>query len=158
MLFCFSKIDAFLEGFYTLIPPELISIFDPHQLELLICGLPDIDIDDLRAHTMYQGYKLSDPPITHLWSVLRTFSKEEKALFLQFVTGTSKVPLEGFRALQGNGETKPFNIHKAYDKELLPTAHTCFNQLDLPEYDTENDMRKKLLIAIHEGSEGFAFA
>ena len=159
LLFYFvRKIDAFLEGFYKLLPPELVSIFDAQQLELLICGLPEIDIDDLRCHTIYQGYKQSDSQILYLWNVVRTFSKEEKALFLQFVTGTSKVPLEGFRALQGNGGVKHFNIHKAYNKGLLPTAHTCFNQLDLPEYDSENELRTKLLIAIKEGSEGFAFA
>jgi E3 ubiquitin-protein ligase HUWE1 len=153
-----DQIDAFLEGFYKLVPLEVISIFDAQQLELLVCGLPEIDMDDLRAYTTYHGYKQSDAQITYLWNVVRTFSKEEKALFLQFVTGTSKVPLDGFKALQGNGGTKHFNVHKAYDNKLLPTAHTCFNQLDLPEYLTEEDLRQKLLIAIHEGSEGFAFA
>jgi E3 ubiquitin-protein ligase HUWE1 len=80
-----------LEGFHDIIPPELISIFDPQELELIISGLPDIDLDDLRAHTDYQGYKATDPVINFFWSSLRSFSKEEKALFLQFVTGTSKV-------------------------------------------------------------------
>lgn len=37
------QIDAFLEGFHDLVPPELISIFNEHELELLISGLPDID-------------------------------------------------------------------------------------------------------------------
>ena len=91
-----KQIDSFLEGFHELVPPELISIFDAQELELLISGLPDIDLDDLRAHTDYHGYKPTDPCIGFLWTVLRGFSKEEKALFLQFVTGTSKVPLEGF--------------------------------------------------------------
>ena len=59
--------------------------------ELLISGLPDIDLDDLRAHTDYHGYKATDAEIAQFWSVLRSFSKEETALFLQFVTGTSKV-------------------------------------------------------------------
>lgn len=69
-----------------------MSIFDAQELELLISGLPDIDLDDLRAHTEYQGYKPTDPVISYFWSVLRGFSQEEKALFLQYVTGTSKVP------------------------------------------------------------------
>ena len=95
-----KQIDAFLEGFHELVPPELISIFDAQELELLISGLPDIDLDDLRAHTDYHGYKPTDPCIGFFWTVLRGFSKEEKALFLQFVTGTSKVPLEGFAGTQ----------------------------------------------------------
>lgn len=72
-------------------PPELISIFDAQELELLISGLPDIDLDDLRAHTEYHSYKATDPEIGYFWNVLKSFSKQEKALFLQFVTGTSKV-------------------------------------------------------------------
>ena len=82
---------AFLDGFHDLIPSELISIFDAQELELLISGLPDIDLDDLRANTEYHGYKVTDREISQFWKVLRSFSKEEKALFLQFVTGTSKV-------------------------------------------------------------------
>ena len=74
-------------------PPELISIFDAQELELLISGLPDIDLDDLRAHTEYHSYKSTDPEIGYFWNVLKSFSKQEKALFLQFVTGTSKVSL-----------------------------------------------------------------
>jgi len=73
------------------VPPELISIFDAQELELLISGLPNVDIDDLRANTEYNGYKNTDPQIEFFWNVLQSFSKEEKALFLQFVTGTSKV-------------------------------------------------------------------
>jgi len=74
-----------------LVPPELISIFDAQELELLISGLPEIDLDDLKANTDYHGYKNSDTQINYFWNALRSFSKEDKALFLQFVTGTSKV-------------------------------------------------------------------
>ena len=137
----------------------MISIFDAQELELMISGLPDIDIDDLRAHTDYHGYKATDPTILQFWNTIKGFSKEEIALFLQFVTGTSKVPLDGFGALQGSEGTRQFNIHKAYGNSFtLPSAHTCFNQLDLPEYATEEILRDKLLVAVREGSEGFGFA
>jgi E3 ubiquitin-protein ligase HUWE1 len=60
-----------------------------------------------------------------------------KGLLLQFVTGTSRVPPEGFGGLKGiNGPTK-FSIHKDFNSEHLPKAHTCFNQLDLPEYPSK---------------------
>ena len=85
------QIENFLTGLHELVPPELISIFDAQELELLISGLPNVDIDDLRANTEYHGYKQTDKPIDYFWSILNNFSKEEKALFLQFVTGTSKV-------------------------------------------------------------------
>eukprot|EP00599_Poterioochromonas_sp_BG-1_P017458 CAMPEP_0173167414 /NCGR_PEP_ID=MMETSP1105-20130129/22646_1 /TAXON_ID=2985 /ORGANISM="Ochromonas sp., Strain BG-1" /LENGTH=3503 /DNA_ID=CAMNT_0014088945 /DNA_START=675 /DNA_END=11186 /DNA_ORIENTATION=+ len=154
-----KQIDAFLEGFHDLVPPELISIFDANELELLISGLPDIDVDDLRANTDYHGYQPNDPSIGHFWSIIKSLSQEDKAQFIQFVTGSSKVPLEGFKALQGADGIKRFNIHKSFGSDqTLPTAHTCFNQLDLPEYSSEEVMRDKLLLAIKEGSEGFGFA
>ena len=70
----------------------------------------------------------------------------------------TQVPLDGFQALQGARGVQLFNVHKAYGSHLLPSAHTCFNQLDLPEYSSEAETREKLLIAIKEGSVGFGFA
>eukprot|EP00605_Chrysophyceae_sp_TOSAG23-4_P003045 GSChrysophyteH1.ASY1.ANO1.3350.1 assembled CDS len=120
-----GQIESFLDGFYDL---------------LLLCGLPDVDLDDLYSNTEYSGYA-------------------ERAQFLQFVTGTSKVPLDGFANLQGMRGAQKFSIHRVFgDTGLLPQAHTCFNQLDLPAYTTANELREKLLMAIKEGSEGFGFA
>ncbi|KAJ4837727.1 hypothetical protein Tsubulata_038110 [Turnera subulata] len=152
------QINAFLEGFTELIPRELISIFNDKELELLISGLPDIDLDDLRANTEYSGYSPASPVIQWFWEVVQGFSKEDKARLLQFVTGTSKVPLEGFSALQGISGSQKFQIHKAYGSaDHLPSAHTCFNQLDLPEYPSKERLEERLLLAIHEGNEGFGF-
>jgi E3 ubiquitin-protein ligase HUWE1 len=89
-----SQIDCFLQGFHDLVPPDLISIFSPTELELLISGLPDIDVDDLRANTEYHQYRSSDQIIVWFWDVLTSFPREERALFLQFITGTSKVGRE----------------------------------------------------------------
>ncbi|KAG6478121.1 E3 ubiquitin-protein ligase UPL1-like [Zingiber officinale] len=152
------QINAFMEGFNELIPRDLISIFNDKELELLISGLPDIDLDDLRANTEYSGYSNASPVIQWFWEVVQGFSKEDKARFLQFVTGTSKVPLEGFSALQGISGSQRFQIHKAYGTpHHLPSAHTCFNQLDLPEYTSKGQLQERLLLAIHEANEGFGF-
>ncbi|KAJ7965883.1 E3 ubiquitin-protein ligase UPL1-like [Quillaja saponaria] len=152
------QINAFLEGFNELIHRELISIFNDKELELLISGLPDIDLDDMRANTEYSGYSAASPVIQWFWEVAQGFSKEDKARLLQFVTGTSKVPLEGFSALQGISGSQKFQIHKAYGSpDHLPSAHTCFNQLDLPEYPSKQHLEERLLLAIHEANEGFGF-
>jgi E3 ubiquitin-protein ligase HUWE1 len=67
--------------------------------------------------------------------------------------------LDGFSALHGSDGIKKFNIHRAGGgHHQLPTAHTCFNQLDLPQYPSEEVLKEKLLIAVKEGSEGFGFA
>ncbi|GKC85963.1 E3 ubiquitin protein ligase UPL1 [Tanacetum coccineum] len=119
------QINAFLEGFNELIPRDHISIFHDKELELLISGLPDIDLDDMRANTEYSGYSAASPVIQWFWEVAQGLSKEDKARLLQFVTGTSKVPLEGFSALQGISGSQKFQIHKAYgSSDRLPSAHT----------------------------------
>ncbi|KAF5728469.1 E3 ubiquitin-protein ligase UPL1 isoform X1 [Tripterygium wilfordii] len=153
-----AQITSFLEGFNELVHPELISIFNDKELELLISGLPEIDFEDLKANTEYTGYTAASSVVQWLWEVVNAFSKEDMARLLQFVTGTSKVPLEGFKALQGISGPQRFQIHKAYGApERLPSAHTCFNQLDLPEYTSKEQLQERLLLAIHEGSEGFGF-
>ncbi|KAG1470993.1 hypothetical protein G6F56_002373 [Rhizopus delemar] len=119
------QVDAFLEGFYEIIPYQNIKIFNEQELELLISGLPDIDIDDWKANTEYQGYNFQSPQIQWFWRAVRSFDEEERAKLLQFATGTSKVPLGGFSALQGSNGLQRFQIHKEFsDTNRLPSAHT----------------------------------
>lgn len=160
----------------------MISIFNEQELELLISGLPDIDIDDWKSNTEYQNYNPSSPQIQWFWRAIRSFDKEERAKLLQFVTGTSKVPLNGFKELEGMNGISRFNIHRDYgDKDRLPSSHTCFNrkylrphfwqeeecvkqkltldlELDLPEYESYDMLRAQLHKAITQGSEYFGFA
>lgn len=141
-----EQIESLLEGFYDIIPRELISIvssardilgvfadvgwqFNEQEVELLISGTPDIDIDEWRAATDYNGYSPSDPAIVWWWRALKSFDREDRAKVLSFATGTSRVPLDGFGDLQGVQGTQRFSIHRAYgDSDRLPQAHTCFNQ------------------------------
>jgi E3 ubiquitin-protein ligase HUWE1 len=153
-----EQIAAFTEGFNDIVPHEIISILNPSELELLISGTPEIDIDDLKNNTEYTGYTTSAPQVRWFWEVVKDLSEEDRARLLMFVTGTSKVPLDGFKALQGISGPQRFQIHKAYGGgQRLCSAHTCFNQLDLPEYNTKEELKDRLLFAIREGSEGFGF-
>ncbi|CAH0059445.1 unnamed protein product [Clonostachys solani] len=154
-----DQMEHFLKGFHDIIPEELISIFNEQELELLISGLPDIDVDDWKSNTEYQNYNPSSPQIQWFWRAVRSFDKEERAKLLQFVTGTSKVPLNGFKELEGMNGVNRFNIHRDYgNKDRLPTSHTCFNQLDIPEYESYDALRSQLMKAITAGSEYFGFA
>ena len=74
---------------------------------------------------------------------------------LQFVTGSSQVPAGGFATLAEQG--RPFTIAPGGAPDRLPAAHVCANQLDLPEYETEEVMNSKLLCAIRNCS-GFGKA
>ncbi|ORX45978.1 hypothetical protein BCR36DRAFT_332465 [Piromyces finnis] len=154
-----KQIEAFLDGFHDIIPHSLISIFNEQELELLISGLPDIDIDDWKNNTVYENYSSSSPQVQWFWRAVRSFTQEERAKLIQFTTGTSKVPLEGFSSLQGVNGIQKFQIHKDFGSiERLPSAHTCFNQLDIPAYESYEHLRKALLLAINECSVGFGFA
>ena len=154
-----AQLNDFLEGFHDIIPRELIAIFNEQELELLISGLPEIDVDDWKNTTEYHNYQATSPQVQWFWRAVRSFDKEEKAKLLQFVTGTSKVPLNGFKELEGMNGFSKFNIHRDYSsKEKLPSSHTCFNQLDLPEYESYEHLRQQLYTAITAGSEYFGFA
>ncbi|KAG2419578.1 HECT [Aspergillus terreus] len=154
-----EQLDNFLKGFHEIIPPDLISIFNEQELELLISGLPEIDVDDWKVNTEYHNYSASSPQIQWFWRAVRSFDKEERAKLLQFVTGTSKVPLNGFKELEGMNGVSRFNIHRDYgNKDRLPSSHTCFNQLDLPEYESYETLRQRLYTAMTAGSEYFGFA
>ncbi|KIY50356.1 hypothetical protein FISHEDRAFT_64973 [Fistulina hepatica ATCC 64428] len=154
-----DQIESLSAGLYEIIPKELLTIFNEQELELLISGTPDIDVDEWRAATEYNGYTSSDPNIVWWWRALKSFNREERAKVLSFATGTSRVPLGGFVDLQGVQGTQRFSIHRAYgESDRLPQAHTCFNQIDLPQYSSYEMLRQQLLLAINEGGTGFAFA
>ena len=120
-----GQLDKFLEGFHEVVPKELISVFNEQELELLISGLPEIDIDDWKNNTEYQNYTVASPQIQWFWRALRSFNQEERAKLVQFVTGSSKIPLQGFAQLQGMNGVQKFNICRSYGKSnRLPAAHT----------------------------------
>jgi E3 ubiquitin-protein ligase HUWE1 len=128
-----EQLENFLKGFHDIVPAELVSIFSEQELELLISGLPDINVDDWKNNTEYHNYTAASPQIQWFWRAVRTFEKEEQAKLLQFVTGTSKVPLNGFKELEGMNGFSKFNIHRDYgSKDRLPSSHTCFNRKFIP--------------------------
>ncbi len=153
-----EQVEAFLKGFFEIVSKELLSIFNEQELELLISGLPEIDIEDMKRNTEYSGYTPMSAQIRWFWNTVEQMTEEEKAQLLQFVTGTSKVPLDGFKALMGSGSIQKFNISKVTESTKLPSSHTCFNQLDLPEYSSEEELKEKLLIAVKYSYFGFGFA
>lgn len=120
-------------------------------------GMPTIDLKDLKENTDYAGYQPNDPQIIWYWEILEEYSSEELAHLIQFITGTSKIPLEGFSQIQGMNGVQKISIHKDCHINQLPRSHTCFNQLDLPAYENKEVMREKMRVAITWGSAGFGF-
>ncbi|XP_072838236.2 E3 ubiquitin-protein ligase NEDD4 isoform X1 [Pogona vitticeps] len=150
-----KQMAAFKEGFFELIPQDLIKIFDENELELLMCGLGDVDVNDWREHTKYKnGYSANHIVIQWFWKAVLTMDSEKRIRLLQFVTGTSRVPMNGFAELYGSNGPQLFTIEQWGTPEKLPRAHTCFNRLDLPSYESFEDLWEKLHIAI-ENTQGF---
>ncbi|XP_036385338.1 E3 ubiquitin-protein ligase NEDD4-like isoform X2 [Megalops cyprinoides] len=150
-----KQMNAFLEGFTELILIDLIKIFDENELELLMCGLGDVDVNDWRQHTVYKnGYCPNHPVIQWFWKAVLLMDAEKRIRLLQFVTGTSRVPMNGFAELYGSNGPQLFTIEQWGTPDKLPRAHTCFNRLDLPTYESFDDLREKLLMAV-ENAQGF---
>ncbi|KAF6824023.1 HECT-domain-containing protein [Colletotrichum musicola] len=145
-----EQFQAFKEGFHELIPQDLINVFDERELELLIGGIAEIDVDDWKKHTDYRGYTESDEVIQFFWQTIRSWDGEQKSRLLQFATGTSRIPVNGFKDLQGSDGPRRFTIEKAGEINNLPKAHTCFNRLDLPPYKSLEMLQQKLTIAVEE--------
>ena len=110
------QLNELLLGFFDVIPEPLLTIFDFQELEVLMCGLPEIDMSDWMEHTEYSG-EYDGIGVEHqsckwFWEVVTEFDQEMKVRLLQFVAGISRVPSGGFGVLQGNdGIIRKFTIH-----------------------------------------------
>ncbi|XP_055858941.1 apoptosis-resistant E3 ubiquitin protein ligase 1 isoform X2 [Episyrphus balteatus] len=146
-----DEVDSFLKGLNGIIPDNLLSIFDENELELLMCGTGEYSIADFKAHHIANGNSAEFRRVLGwFWAGISNFSQTEMARLLQFTTGCSQLPPGGFQELNPQ-----FQITAAPTFGNLPTAHTCFNQLCLPDYESYEQFEKALLLAISEGSEGF---
>jgi hypothetical protein len=210
-----SQLCEILRGFYEIVPEPFISVFNSQELELLLHGIPNIDITDWRNNTEYMGeFLLPIPPpsfppsvddghgngigdrnleagrdngnwnnnhnensfviaeerneqqqqlqlnhsylIEWFWEIVTEYSNEERAKLLQFSTGTSGVPPQGFGYLQSNdGQIRKFTLLCSSEVKVFPRSHTCFNRIDLPIYETKEEMKKYLTLAITLESTGF---
>ncbi|KAJ3603860.1 hypothetical protein NHX12_028601 [Muraenolepis orangiensis] len=162
---------AFIRGFRSIINPEWLHMFSTPEVQRLVAGdNAEIDLDDLKKHTVYYGgFHSSHRVVIWLWDILSgDFTAEERAMFLKFVTSCSRPPLLGFAYLkppfsircvevsddQDTGDTLGsvlrgfFTIRKKEPGGRLPTSSTCFNLLKLPNYSKKSILRDKLRYAI----------
>uniref|UniRef100_A0A3Q2P9W5 HECT-type E3 ubiquitin transferase n=1 Tax=Fundulus heteroclitus TaxID=8078 RepID=A0A3Q2P9W5_FUNHE len=150
---------ALQKGFSELIPQHLLKPFDHKELELIIGGLGKIDLGDWKANTRLKHCTGESNVVRWFWQAVEAFTEERRGRLLQFVTGSTRVPLQGFKALQGStGSAGPrlFTIHLIdANTENLPKAHTCFNRIDIPPYESYEKLYEKLLTAVEETC-GFA--
>lgn len=139
-----KQFKAFRRGFHMVTNESPLKyLFRPEEIELLICGSRNLDFLALEETTEYDGgYNRDSRIIKEFWETLHSFGEEQKRLFLQFTTGTDRAPVGGL------GKLKMIIAKNGPDTDRLPTSHTCFNVLLLPEYSTKEKLRERLLKAI----------
>ncbi|XP_048526235.1 ubiquitin-protein ligase E3A isoform X2 [Dendroctonus ponderosae] len=145
-----KQFKAFYKGFQMVVDESpLEQLFRPEEIELLICGSKNFDFDELENSTEYDGgYSNDAQVIKDFWSLVHAFSLEDKRKLLQFTTGSDRVPIGGLSRL------KLVIARNGPDSDRLPTAHTCFNVLLLPEYSSKEKLKDRLVKAINY-SKGF---
>ena len=144
-----TQFNSFRRGFDKVIDGFSSTYLNSSELEVMVCGQTDLDFNDLQAGCTYQdGYDADAPAVALFWQVLHEFDNSEKKAFLRFITGSDRCPVGGLRALE-------LVVSRNTDEETrLPSAHTCFNHLLLPEYKTLEIMRERVHFAMGE-TEGF---
>ncbi|XP_023700352.2 E3 ubiquitin-protein ligase HECW2 isoform X3 [Paramormyrops kingsleyae] len=148
-----QQTESLVRGFYEVVDARLVSVFDARELELVIAGTAEIDLGDWRSNTEYRGgYHDNHIVIRWFWAAVERFNNEQRLRLLQFVTGTSSIPYEGFAALRGSNGPRRFCVEKWGKITALPRAHTCFNRLDLPAYPSFSMLYEKMLTAVEETS------
>jgi len=126
-----------------------LDLFLPEELELLVVGSGILDFKALESNTKYEGgYDAETEVVKNFWLYVNNASKETQVQLLKFATASTKAPIGGLGKM-------PFIIQRAGpDSDLLPTSHTCFNTLLLPEYSSYEKLENNLNRAVLE-CEGF---
>jgi len=146
-----QQVISFKNGLFEVINKDLLRIFSSGELEVLISGLSEIDSKDLLKHLQHKDIKKKQL-VQWFKEIIEVMDQSMLANLLFFVTGTTKVPHEGFK-------NSPLSLTETSDGfSTLPVAHTCFRQLEIPAYESKEQFYEKLVLAISEGKEGFYIA
>ena len=148
------------DSLYSVLQKKSIQNLTADQLELLLNGRPFIDIEDWKQFTEYrEPYNSQHYIIIWFWDILSQLSQNELSNLLMFSTGSSRVPLGGFSSLESNrGTTARFTIESIPyipNQKNYIKAHTCFNRLDIPYFNNENELREAILFICHNEILGF---
>ena len=152
-------INHIKKSIFSYIPETLIKIFTANELELMLNGTPFIDVSDWIENTEYEGYSPSDEIIINFWDIVRELPQEKLSRLLQFSTGSTRVPVGGFKSLQSNrGNIAPFSIYRLeYEKgkRNYIKARTCFNRINLPNFPDKEKLLEGINFVIDNEILGF---
>jgi len=150
------QVECFRKGLLRVVPDHIVQriaeLMSVKEIELMVCGSEEIDVADWEKHTQYEnGYTPDSQPVQWFWDVVRRMSVEQRAALLSFATGSSQVPSGGFRFLQ----PELFTIQRVAVMDRYPEAHTCANTIDLPQYESREELARRLEFAIREAGDAF---
>jgi E3 ubiquitin-protein ligase TRIP12 len=160
-----EQLRAFKRGFNKIFPLRHLRIFSVRELQRLICGESEIDEvwnrNVILENTRFEhGYSQTSKVVGYLLDVLTEFTPRQRRAFLKFVTGTPRLPVGGFKAMNPKLTIVRKDDHQPplTPDDCLPSVNTCFYYLKLPEYSSKEVLKKKLLLAIEEGQETFSLS
>jgi ubiquitin-protein ligase E3 A len=142
------QFKAFRSGFERIFSREWLGNFTPDELDIMVSGEAVFDWGELQNKAKYtDGYRKSSQEVIWFWEIFQELDEENKCKFLQFTTGSDRAPIGGLASVE-------ITIQRIADPTKLPVSHTCFYILALPEYQTKQEMKDKLMIALTH-TEGF---
>jgi len=150
------QVECFRRGLLRVVPEEVVlrigELMTLKEIEVMVCGADEVDVDDWQEHTRYEnGYTKDSRPVQWFWDEVRAMTQAGRASLLSFATGSTQVPSGGFRFLQ----PELFTVQRVAVTDRCPEAHTCANTIDLPEYTSREELKRRLLFAIWETGDAF---
>uniref|UniRef100_A0A671W0Q6 HECT and RLD domain containing E3 ubiquitin protein ligase 3 n=1 Tax=Sparus aurata TaxID=8175 RepID=A0A671W0Q6_SPAAU len=145
-----EQYSAFSSGFLKVCGGEILSLFQPSELMAMVVGNNNYNWEEMEKNAVYKGeYSATHPTVILFWEVFHEFPLEKKKQFLLFLTGSDRIPIHGMESLRIVIQSTTAEEH------YLPVAHTCYNLLDMPRYQTKEILRCRLTRAV-EQYEGFS--
>merc|ERR1711939_529042 len=143
-----KEIREFIKGFKMVMDGRAFQLCKPKELEMIVVGSPELDFGDLEKAALYEDqeeFNEDHTVVGYFWAYAKSLDEEGKKKLLSFITSSDRVPVGGCKNLR-------IVISKhGTDPTRLPSAHTCFNHLLLPEYETLEQLGERFETAIAEG-------
>lgn len=143
-----TQIDSMKSGFMQVCPLHVLRIYTWDGFEERVRGPNEISLEVFQSITEYSGCEIGDRITKNFWNIFKSFTNEERSSFLKFVWGRDRLPIKS----KLGGVNFKLNRNNGGDGSL-PTAGTCYFQLNLPDYSSEEVMRKQLVTAIETCGE-----
>lgn len=127
-----------------IIPDNIVSIVSWIDVEDRVAGMKIVDVTKLKSITEYRSCDASTKVVKMFWNVLEKISDEDKTAYLKFVWGRARMPFDCTTLRYKHR----IAVIEHWEKDRLPESHTCFFAIDIPVYETEEILEKKLLTSI----------